>query len=532
MLSPGNLIRNLTPLTLQRRTEIGARILSIVASNWLWLAIIAALTLVLYGPILGHWFRGDDFIHLRAGKFIGPLGFVREAFDFTGYGAHDSLAEFVRDESIPLAFLSYRPLTFIALEGMYLAFGDNPLGYHAISLLVHLANVLVLWFIAMRLFKRAPAAHLAALIFALHPVYVVTVSWIADIGTPLSTLAALLSFLFFMKSRDTDPSSVNWLIASFYLFGASVFFHQQTLSWAAVFVAYFFLLDRNGVRDRWNPRRWAVLSPFLALAGIAYYFQRAILVETPGNQASFTIGTHMLTRFKNYSSNALFPVFADWSEVHFIAFVSFLVILLSVVLMARLRRTKDFHPNFGLFAAIWFLAALAPLLTPVLPGGDLFGNISTVGLFKRKLYVAGPSLAILLVAFGSLVKDFIPTRFAIHARVLAVPLLIAALFGAMNQAIPDRDGSGEFAEIYEDFIVALQTEHASIPEGGTLYVVNAPPTLLVFTDQYLVSSVQAFYGKVRVVAISESQATAIESSDLVRPAFLGPPPTIFRYEGP
>lgn len=196
MLSPGSLIRNLTPLTLQRRTEIGALIRSIVASNWLWLAIVGALSVALYVPMLTQWFQSDDFVHLRAGRFIGPIGFIREAFDFTGYDKYDHWVDFLRDDSVALPFLAYRPLTFVAIEGQYLVFGENPLGYHVVSLLVHLANVLVVWFIAIRLLKNRPAAHLSALIFALHPAYVATVSWISDVGTLLGTLSALLSLLF------------------------------------------------------------------------------------------------------------------------------------------------------------------------------------------------------------------------------------------------------------------------------------------------------------------------------------------------
>lgn len=325
-----------------------------------------------------------------------------------------------------------------------------------------------------------------------------------------------------MRSDDAENTNTSWLIASFYLFGISVFFHQQTLSWAVMFVALYFLGPR-GAAHRRDAKRWIVPAPFMALAALAFYIQLEILADTPANEKGLTFGSHMLTQFKDYASTAIFPAQFDWSTVHFIAFISFLVILASLPVVTRIASQTRLRPELTLIIVVWYLVAVAPLLTPV---------VAIPGLFARKLYVAGPSLAILLVASGMVLMDYVPARLTRKARLIGVILLIAAVIGAFSQGITTRDRFGETAQESHHFIQSLQAAHPTLPEGGTLYVVNPPIVLKYFTDSYLISSVQAFYGKVRVVAISEAQATAIERSNRARPSFLGPPPTIFRYQGP
>jgi protein O-mannosyl-transferase len=70
------------------------------------------------------------------------------------------------------------PLATIAFWAQWQAWGNQPLGYHIVNLLLHAINVLMVWRVLLRLDIRGAA--LAAALFALHPVCVASVAWVSN----------------------------------------------------------------------------------------------------------------------------------------------------------------------------------------------------------------------------------------------------------------------------------------------------------------------------------------------------------------
>ena len=133
---------------------------TIARSPYFPLALILALIFLVYAPVLNDWFKSDDFFYLRAAQVQAPSQYVIEAFDFRdtsaaadGPGGH------------------YRPLYTISILAEGELFGLNALPYHLVNLLIHLANATLVWLIARKITQRPLIAHIAALVFALHPSY-------------------------------------------------------------------------------------------------------------------------------------------------------------------------------------------------------------------------------------------------------------------------------------------------------------------------------------------------------------------------
>ena len=129
------------------------------------LLLLLALTLAAYARVLGHSFVDWDDpsyvtenAHVRAG--LTPAG-IAWAFTSTG-------------------FANWHPLTWLSHMLDVSLYGFAAWGHHLTSLLLHLANTALL-FAALRRLTRSPWRSLAVTaLFALHPLHVESVAWVAE----------------------------------------------------------------------------------------------------------------------------------------------------------------------------------------------------------------------------------------------------------------------------------------------------------------------------------------------------------------
>jgi hypothetical protein len=152
--------------------------------DWLFaLALVAAVFLV-YQPAWRGGFILDDDTHLLNNPVLRPGGVLRTW--------------------VPGAYIAYWPLTFTVYWAEYRLWGPAPLGFHLVNIALHALSALLVWRILALL--RVPGALLGAALFALHPVNVESVAWIAQLKNTLSLALTLLSVLFYLlASRSRLP---------------------------------------------------------------------------------------------------------------------------------------------------------------------------------------------------------------------------------------------------------------------------------------------------------------------------------------
>src|SRR6478672_10574620 len=146
--------------------------------------ILAVVTLLAYQPAWHGGFLWDDDANIATPELRSLDGLRRIWVQ-------------------PRATQQYQPHHYSSSWLQQRLIGNSPTGYHLVNLLLHIGCVVLV--LKILRFLRVPGAELAAMIFALHPVNVETVAWIAERKNVLSgifALAATLCYLRFDESRS------------------------------------------------------------------------------------------------------------------------------------------------------------------------------------------------------------------------------------------------------------------------------------------------------------------------------------------
>ncbi len=157
----------------------------------LGLAAILVVAFVSFYPSLNAGFTNwDDLDYVTESPYIVNLN-------------GESIATMFSEEIAS----NYHPLTIFSLALNYQMSTLNPASYHWTNLILHLLNVvLVFWFVYLLFDRKIWGALLAAFLFAIHPMHVESVAWVAERKDVLYTfffVAALITYLNYLKNKKT-----------------------------------------------------------------------------------------------------------------------------------------------------------------------------------------------------------------------------------------------------------------------------------------------------------------------------------------
>lgn len=141
---------------------------------------LALLTCGVYWKVLGNDFINYDDIQYVTGNshVTSGLSKVNVIWAFTSDYAYN-----------------WHPLTWLSHMVDVEFFGLNPSGHHLVNLLLHTANACLLFLVLVSFFESTFRSALVSLLFAIHPLHVESVAWIAERKDLLSTFFGLLTLL-------------------------------------------------------------------------------------------------------------------------------------------------------------------------------------------------------------------------------------------------------------------------------------------------------------------------------------------------
>jgi tetratricopeptide (TPR) repeat protein len=242
--------------------------------TWVLGLLLAAIVFATHANDLGNGFVYDDEENIVKNPDYRGLGPQQLHWMFTTYKMGH-----------------YQPLSWVTLGLDYVLWGENPRGYHLTNVLLHTANALLVYVLALALLGarsasatdlrdgRGPrrwrvqmAALLAALFFAVHPLRVESVAWVTERRDVLSSFFLLLATLSYLHAHGAAgvKRPAVWVGLTWVAVACSLLSRAMAVTFPVVLLLLdWYPLRRLGGRSAW--RVYAEKIPFLLLSAFFIY---------------------------------------------------------------------------------------------------------------------------------------------------------------------------------------------------------------------------------------------------------------------
>jgi tetratricopeptide (TPR) repeat protein len=130
----------------------------------------------------------------------------------------------------------YRPIFVLLMRINYALFAGRPLGWHVVSVIMHLLVTWLVYVLARKLTGEFTTAWLAALIFGVHPIHHEVVAWVSGTTESLFAITFLLAFLAYLRSLEGDKA--KWMMVSLAFYVLAVLSKETAIVLPALVFAH------------------------------------------------------------------------------------------------------------------------------------------------------------------------------------------------------------------------------------------------------------------------------------------------------
>jgi hypothetical protein len=375
-------------------------------------AALAAVAVVLltvwsYRSMLAHHFHSDDFALVLQNRDLGLGGFLRWLV-LGDYGGR------------PWAY--WRPGWSALFWGVHSVAGSLPGPYMMMALLLHVACVVAVYRIALRVAGAVLPAAAATVVFALHPSHAEAVVWVSAAFNvlPACLLLTTAGWLLWRHHAEGRGRDVWWAFA---LIAASFAFKEAAYCFPPVVAASWWFGARERRWQRTHLRSLLLGLGLCAAIGLHYVFRN----HAKGPDASLADHTAVVIQHLAALLRALAPLPGSAGQVVAIAAT---LCVSGLALGSRLSR----------YLLVWTVCATLPYVL-----------MSSGGRFS---YFAHAPLALLLARAGGLSGA---TRSTARA-VLAAAAIVATLLLSPLRLQNEIDRFGRESEAAQHVLDALEQD--------------------------------------------------------------------------
>jgi tetratricopeptide (TPR) repeat protein len=328
--------------------------------------VIAAATAVAFLPALDNDFTNwDDNVYVTNNPSI--QGF--------------SIPHIARQFSSSIGY--YHPLTMLTFMTDYRFFGLNPRGYHLTGVLFHGINALLVFALIFGLSGNDLVAFIAALFFAVHPLRVESVAWIAerkDVVSSFFYLASLLSYLGFRRRRER-----KYFFACMLLFLCSLLSKPMAVTLPVVLLLIDYLVNGT-ITVRLIVEKGVFFAIAVSFSILTYFTQMhygAVTENIPILQRLFIPAFGILFYLCKTIAPLHLSAYYTSGCIYFPRIAAVIYPVLAIGLAAAAFRIARYSRT-AIFCLLFFIVTLLPVLQIIQIGGfivaDRYTYIPTIGL--------------------------------------------------------------------------------------------------------------------------------------------------------
>lgn len=355
-------------------------------SHWIFYVILALATVAVYSEVLNHSFLNYD--------------------DLTYVTANEQIKTGLRWEGVQWAFTTFHeatwhPLTWLSHMLDCQLFGVDPGKHHLVNLLLHTLNTLFLFAVLRKMTGKLWPSGVVAALFALHPLHVESVAWVAERKDLLSTLFWILT-LWAYHSYVKRPVAKYYLLSLlFFALGLMSKPMLVTLPFVLLLLDYWplkrFNYNESGSDQRKSRRSYYLgiiweKIPFLffsaALCLITVLFQQKAHSVAAFDTVALDVRiSNALESYVNYIGKMFWPVDLAVLYPHTLTASAWKMAVYGALLLACSLAAFYWIKRFPWFFVGWFfyLGTLVPVIglvqVGVQSGADRYTYIPLIGLF-------------------------------------------------------------------------------------------------------------------------------------------------------